>query len=311
MHTTENFHTPVLLQEVLHYLLSVQDGIFVDGTVGGGGHARAILERLSPRGRLIALDIDNDALIHASRTVESYKDRVTLIHSNFKMLRQVLSDCNVSTINGLLLDLGVSSYQLDTPTKGFSFQTRGMLDMRMNQEGALTAYDVVNRYSEEALATLLWEYGEERQSRKIARAIVAYRKHKAIETTDELVSIIRSNVSKQYLIKTLARVFQAIRIEVNHELDNLRQVLHDGIDLLAKGGRIVVLSYHSLEDRIVKETFKLASGFTAGSNLWIQEPVPVRPQVRVLTKKPIVPSKEEIQRNPRARSAKMRVAEKV
>lgn len=295
---------------MLHYLLPVQDGIFVDCTVGGGGHARAILERVSIHSRLIAFDVDEDALSHASRVLEPYKERVLFIHSNFSKLREMLEHHNIQSVDGILLDLGVSSYQIDEPSRGFSFQVRGALDMRMNKRQPFSAYDVVHTYTVEQLADILWKYGEERHSRKIARAIVEERKRSAISTTDALAQIVQRCVSRQHLQKTLARVFQALRIEVNKELDNVQRVLIDGIDVLKSGGRIVVLSYHSLEDRIVKETFKEAGkGAQTGDSLH-GAAVPT-PRVRILTKKPIVPSTEEIQKNPRARSAKLRVAEKV
>ncbi len=310
MFTTENFHTPVLLQEAVNYLLTVTNGIFVDGTLGGGGYARAIAERLSSEGKLIAFDVDDDAIAQASQHLAQFGGKISIVRANFSMVKEVLQQFNISAIDGMVLDLGVSSYQLDEPSKGFSFQSESPLDMRMDRRLPMNAYDVVNAYDEKLLADVLWKYGEERYSRRIAHAIVERRKSGLIRTTRELVDTVSRVIPGAQRQKSLARIFQAIRIEVNHELDNLRTALVDGIELLKIGGRIVVVSYHSLEDRIVKEVLRTAAGKIPASSLVgiNEEPSPT---LKIITKKPITPSEEEVRRNPRSRSAKMRVAERI
>jgi len=308
--TTENFHTPVLLQEAVNYLLTVTNGIFVDGTLGGGGYARAIAERLSPEGKLIAFDVDEDAIAQASQRLVKFGGKVSIVQANFSMVKEVLQQLNISAIDGLVLDLGVSSYQLDEPSKGFSFQSESPLDMRMDRRLPMNAGDVVNLYDERLLAEILWKYGEERYSRRIAHAIVERRKSGLIRTTTELVDTVSRVIPRAQRQKSLARIFQAIRIEVNHELDNLRTTLVDGIELLKKGGRIVVVSYHSLEDRIVKEVMKTAAGKMPSASLIGSGEEP-SPTLKIITKKPITPSEEEVRRNSRSRSAKMRVAERI
>jgi 16S rRNA (cytosine1402-N4)-methyltransferase len=308
--TTENFHTPVLLQEAVNYLLTVTNGIFVDGTLGGGGYARAIAERLSPEGKLIAFDVDEDAIAQASQRLVKFGGKVSIVQANFSMVKEVLQQLNISAIDGLVLDLGVSSYQLDEPSKGFSFQSESPLDMRMDRRLPMNAGDVVNLYDERLLAEILWKYGEERYSRRIAHAIVERRKSGLIRTTTELVDTVSRVIPRAQRQKSLARIFQAIRIEVNHELDNLRTTLVDGIELLKRGGRIVVVSYHSLEDRIVKEVMKTAAGKMPSAS-FIGSGEEPSPTLKIITKKPITPSEEEVRRNPRSRSAKMRVAERI
>jgi 16S rRNA (cytosine1402-N4)-methyltransferase len=305
------YHTPVLLAETLEFLNPQPTGIYVDATVGSGGHAEAILNLLSERGRLIGLDADRDAIEFAVSRLKRFGSRVTLIQENFRNMKSILSNLKVDAIDGLLLDLGVSSHQLDEAKRGFSFRGDERLDMRMDQRQKLDAWTVINEYPEERLAEIFWKYGEERTSRRLAATIVRHRVGKPIETTGALAEIVRKIVGTRFLTKTLARVFQAIRIEVNKELENLEIGLHDGVDLLRAGGRMTVLSYHSLEDRIVKTRFKEeASGFLPSRSKLVPKTSKVA-RLRVLTKKPVVPSQEEALLNPRTRSAKLRAAEKI
>jgi 16S rRNA (cytosine1402-N4)-methyltransferase len=305
------FHTAVLLEETLQFLNPQPAGVYVDGTVGGGGHAEAILNLLSERGRLIGFDADRDAIGFATDRIKRFGNQVTLVQENFRNMKAILSDLKVDAIDGLLLDLGVSSHELDERGRGFSFQRDERLDMRMDRRQELDAWTVVNRYHEEALAEIFWKFGEERSSRRLAAAIVRRRASKPIETTRALSEIVQKVTGTRFLTKTLARVFQAIRIEVNKELDNLEIGLRDGTSLLRPGGRLVVLSYHSLEDRIVKTIFKEeASKSTRSSNKLLPDR-PKAARLKILTKTPVVPSREEAQANPRARSAKLRAAEKI
>ena len=303
-----HYHEPVLLTEVLDFLITDATNVYVDATVGGGGHAEGICRRLLGNGHLICVDADEDAIRYSSGRLRQFGGRVTWIHANFRYLRSELQRRNIHSIAGLLLDLGVSSFQLDEAAKGFSFRADERLDMRMDRRNTLTAWEVVNTYDGKRLAEVLWKYGDERHSRRIAKAIVAAR---PMDTTGQLRDVLESTVGKRYLIKTSARVFQAIRIEVNAELQNLGHVLHDCVKLVTPGGRIVVLSYHSLEDRIVKQFFNSESAVRRRSGDVYGSDAVLKPRLKVLTKKPMTASKSEIALNPRARSAKMRVAERV
>jgi 16S rRNA (cytosine1402-N4)-methyltransferase len=305
------YHTPVLLAETLRYLDPRPAGLYVDGTVGGGGHAERILERLSDAGRLIGIDADPDAIELAARRLERFGDRVILVHDNFRNLKLILSRLNVSVIDGLLLDLGISSFQLDAAPRGFSFRGNDRLDMRMDPQQELDAWTVVNRYSERELSTMILKYGEERNARRVARKIVWHRAHHPIETTGDLARLVESVVGRRFLVKSLARVFQAIRIEVNRELENLERGLRDAISLLQVGGRIVVISYHSLEDRIVKRVFKEESIPPRSFGFPPHVQAPHGPRLNILLRKPIGPTGEEIRTNSRARSAKLRAAERI
>ena len=305
------YHTPVLLQEVLVYLLSVRNGFYVDGTLGGGSHAEAILEQLTPAGKLVGIDLDDDALEAAEKRLARFGERAICVKENFRNIKVVLSQYGVEAVQGILLDLGVSSYQIDEPTKGFSFQTDEILDMRMDRHQHVDAKHIVNQYDEQALVDILWSYGEEKHSRRIAKAIVQRRIEQSIETTGQLAALIERTVGGQYLNKTLARVFQAIRIEVNNEMKNLRQALYDCVDVLNPGGRFVVISYHSLEDRLVKYAFRAASAQSIPSGNKIIPDTPLKPVLKMLTRKPVTASEEEMAINPRSRSAKLRVAEKI
>jgi len=305
------YHTPVLLQEVLFYLVTARNGFYVDGTLGGGGHAEAILEQLTPHGKLIGIDLDDDALEAASKRLACFKERAIFVKENFRNIKSVLSQNGVKQVQGIFLDLGVSSYQIDEPAKGFSFQMNEQLDMRMDRHQQANARHIINQYDEQALVDILWKYGEEKHSRRIAKAIVQRRTEQPIETTGQLAAIIERTVGGQYLNKSLARVFQAIRIEVNNEIENLRHVLYDCVDALNPGGRLVVISYHSLEDRLVKYAFRAASAQTIPSGNKIIPDTPLQPVLKILTRKPVTASEEEMANNPRARSAKLRAAEKV
>ncbi len=306
-------HESVLLKEAVEALALRPDGVYVDGTLGRGGHSLEIVRRLTT-GRLLAVDRDRDALEAAPRRLEGYMDRVTLLWGNFAQLDGLLAGAGVERVDGILLDLGVSSPQLDDGARGFSYQRDAPLDMRMDTSQPLTAYTVVNRWSKEELRDILRRYGEERYAGPIAERIVRERERKPIETTLELARIIREAMpgaalrEKQHPAK---RSFQAIRCAVNGELEAVERVMEVAPPLLAPGGRLAVISFHSLEDRLVK----------AGIQRWSQGcvcppdfPVCVcgrRPTLRAVTKKPILPGEEELRRNPRARSAKLRVAEKL
>ena len=306
-------HVSVLLQECLDGLDIKPDGIYVDGTLGGAGHSSQIAKRLTT-GRLIGIDRDPVALKAAGQRLAPYGDTVTLVHSNFCQIAQVLQQLDIPAVDGILLDLGVSSPQLDDGARGFSYMADAPLDMRMNGEDAFDAGQLVNTWSQEELRRILYEYGEERYAPQIAAAICRRREQKPIETTLELVDIIRSAMppaalrEKQHPAK---RSFQAIRIAVNDELGSVEQVMRDAIPLLKPGGRLAVITFHSLEDRIVKTAMAdAARGCTCPPNF----PVCVcgkKPQVRLVSRKPIVATEEELQINPRSRSAKLRLCEKL
>ena len=310
---SEFHHISVLLQECIDGLNIKPGGIYVDGTLGGAGHSSQIAKRLTT-GRLIGIDRDPVALKAAGERLEPYKDNVTLVHSNFCQIKQVLQDLQIPGVDGILLDLGVSSPQLDDGERGFSYMVDAPLDMRMNGEDTLNARIVVNTWPQEELKRILYTYGEERYAPQIAAAICRRREEKPIETTLELVDIIRSAMppaalrEKQHPAK---RSFQAIRIAVNDELGSVEKVMEDAIPLLNPGGRLAVITFHSLEDRIVKTAMTAASkGCTCPPNF----PVCVcgkKPAVKLISRKPIVASDEELEINPRSRSAKLRVCEKL
>ena len=307
-------HRPVLLDECIEGLAVRPDGIYIDGTAGGAGHSSAIAAKLSKSGRLIALDQDETAVKIATERLSVFGERATVVRSNFRELDDVCRLLGVGEINGLLLDLGVSSYQLDTAERGFSYQADAPLDMRMDNRNSLSAKEVVNLYSEDRLRQILWQYGEERFSSRIASAIVRARESAPIETTGELVSIIKSAIpaaAREGGHHPAKRSFQAIRIEVNAELDAIEPAIRSAAARLAVGGRIAVITFHSLEDRIVKQTFAdLSSGCTCPPDF----PVCVcgkKPLLRLVNRKPITASEAELAVNPRARSAKLRIAEKL
>lgn len=282
--------------------------MFVDGTVGGGGHAEEICRRMNQGSTLVCFDGDEDAIRFAKRRLAAFADQVVFIHSNFKNLVSELRSRHVHSMDGLLLDLGVSSFQLDDASRGFSFRSDETVDMRMDRRQPVSGRDVLNEYSEEELAEVLWKYGEERNARRIAKAIVDVR---PVDTTGALRKAVSSVTPDRFLTKTLARVFQAIRIRVNDELGNLEKVLHGAMEMLMPGGRLVAISYHSLEDRIVKEFFKQnAASVIPSGNKYVADTI-VAPKLSILTKRPITASHDEVVRNPRARSAKLRAAERM
>ncbi len=304
---SDPIHVPVMREEVVRLLAPKKDGIYVDGTVGLGGHAAAILAAGSEV-RLVGIDRDPQALRYAAERLSQFGDRVTLIHGNYRDLVEILSDLGIGAIDGFLLDLGLSSLQLDAPDRGFSFRADGPLDMRMDPTRGISAADLVNEASVEELARILRDYGEERFAGRIARAIVAAR---PIETTGALAEVVRRAIPRRFherRIDPATRTFQALRIAVNDELHNLQDGLAAGFAALRPGGVIMVISFHSLEDRIVKRFFrKLAT--PRYTSLAPGPPLP--PQAEVLTKKPLRPSEKEIGENPRARSAKLRACRKL
>lgn len=302
------YHEPVLAEETLAFLLTDREGTYVDGTVGGGGHAEKICENLGPRGRLIGLDADGDAIDESRARLERFGSRVTLLRGNFRRLASGLGELKLNRLSGILLDLGVSSHQIDAEERGFSFRAGGTLDMRMDRGAPVTAYDVINGYSEERLEQVLREYGEERASRRIARNLVLAR---PVATAGGLNAVVERCVGGRFLTKSLARVYQAVRIEVNGELSSLREVLASIPDLLIPGGRLVVIGYHSLEDRIVKEFFRGEAADRIPSHHKYVPDLRREPRLEILTKKPVTASAGEIGRNPRARSAKLRAAKRL
>lgn len=303
-------HKSVLLNECLDGLAIKPDGIYVDGTLGGAGHSKEIVKRLK-NGRLIATDKDNEALAVSRERLKEYEDKVTLVHSDYKCITQVLDELGVDKVDGILLDLGVSSYQLDNRERGFSYMGDTPLDMRMDSTQSLSAKEVVNEYSQERLAKLLWEYGEEKFSRKIAANIVAAR---PLQTTAQLAKIIEDSIPAAVRWKggnPCKRVFQAIRIEVNEELDGLGEAITAMTRRLRKGGRICVITFHSLEDRIVKNAFnELAKDCVCPPHLPICTCNKIQ-EIRLINKKPITATQEELSDNSRASSAKLRIAEKI
>ncbi len=307
-------HLSVLPEEVLRFLAPRPGGIYVDGTLGGGGHARQILDASAPDGRLIGIDRDREALAATADRLAGYGERVMLRQGNFADLAEILADCGVEAIDGFLADLGVSSHQLDTAERGFSFQQDAPLDMRMDRSGGATAADLVNGLSEGELVRIIREYGEERWAARIAAFIVRERAEAPIETTLRLVDIVKGAIPKakwEERLHPATRTFQALRIAVNEELDSVSRGLAAAVRMLRPGGRIAVISFHSLEDRIVKQTFR---GFTGGCSCPKGLAVCICgnvPTLRIITAKPVMATDDEIERNPRARSARLRAAEKL
>ncbi|MED0660056.1 16S rRNA (cytosine(1402)-N(4))-methyltransferase RsmH [Bacillus smithii] len=307
-------HETVLLKEAVDGLNVRPDGIYVDCTLGGGGHSQYLASKLSKRGRLIAFDQDVTALQFAKEKLADYRDQITFVKSNFRFIKQELESIGCYKVDGILYDLGVSSPQLDTPERGFSYHHDAPLDMRMDLDGERTAYEIVNEWPYEDLVRIFFRYGEEKFSKPIARKIEEARKKAPIETTGQLVELIKEAIPAPARRKgghPAKRVFQAIRIAVNDELSAFEQSLNDAIELLNPGGRISVITFHSLEDRICKQIFKsLSSAPNLPPGLPIL-PEEYRPKLKVITKKPIVPNEAEIMNNNRARSAKLRIAEKI
>ena len=306
-------HVSVLLNECLEGLNIKENGIYVDGTLGGAGHSSEILKRLSNEGRLIGIDQDTDALKAAKERLKDYSN-VTFVHSNFSNIENVLNNLNIDGVDGILMDLGVSSYQLDEGERGFSYMKDAPLDMRMNRENDFSAYNVVNEYSEEGLYRIIRDYGEEKFAKRIASFIVENRQEKNIETTLELVEIIKNAIpakARREGPHPAKRTFQAIRIEVNSELSILNKTIEDGVEKLNKGGRMAIITFHSLEDRIVKNKFR---DLAVSCRCPKEFPVCVcgeKAKVKIISRKAIEPTKEEVEINPRSRSAKLRVIEKL
>ena len=312
--SVEFSHRPVLLDECIEALAIRPNGTYVDGTAGGAGHSSVIASHLGEGGLLLALDQDETAVAVASQRLSTYGERARVVRSNFCEVGSVCEMLGIEAIDGMLLDLGVSSYQLDTAERGFSYQADAPLDMRMDRRNPLTARTVVNEYSEDALRRILFEYGEERFSSRIAANIIRERERAPIETTGELVEIIKRSIpsaNRDGGHHPAKRSFQALRIEVNAELDVIAPAIRSAVGLLAKGGRLAIITFHSLEDRIVKQTFaELAQGCTCPKSF----PVCVcgnKPKLKIITKKPILPDAEELEQNSRSHSAKLRVAEKL
>jgi len=307
-------HTSVMGAEAVRLLDCKAGCIYVDGTLGGGGHTLEILNASAPDGAVVGIDLDEDALKAAGKLLGPFGNRVRLVRGNFRNIKPVLAGLDIKSVDGIILDLGVSSYQLDTPERGFSFMANAPLDMRMDQRQELSAYDIVNGFSSDELARIFHEYGEERFSRKIAGLIEKVRQVKPIGTTGELVHIILDAVPRKFHVGRIhpaTRVFQALRIAVNDELGSLEKGIADGFECLKRNGRFVVISFHSLEDRIVKNAFR---DFSTGCVCPPRLPQCVcgrTPAARILTKKALTPTDEEVARNPRARSAKMRAIEKI
>ncbi len=306
-------HISVLLQECIEALNIKENGIYVDCTMGGAGHSWEIIKRLSSEGMLIGIDQDTEALNAAKNKLQTYNN-IKYVHDNFNNIDSVLTNIDVPKVDGILMDLGVSSYQLDNSERGFSYMNDAPLDMRMNRESSLTAYDIVNDYSEEELTKIFYEFGEEKFSKRIANFIAKNRKEKPIDTTLELVEIVKAAIpakARREGPHPAKRIFQAIRIEVNNELGILNKSIEDGINRLNKGGRMAIITFHSLEDRIVKNKFKkLESPCECPPDF----PICVcnkKPIIKIITRKPIEPSKEEVEANPRSRSAKLRIIEKL
>lgn len=308
-------HYSVLLNETIENLNIKPDGIYVDGTLGGGGHAYQVASRLSEKGRLIGIDQDADAIAAAGERLKEFGDKITIIRSNYANMKEELHRIGVEKVDGIVLDLGVSSFQLDTPERGFTYRDENApLDMRMDDRQSLTAKDIVNGYSEMELYRIIRDYGEDKFAKNIAKHIVQEREKKPIETTGELTEIIRASIPMKVQVTgghPAKRTFQAIRIEVNKELEVLQNNLDDMIDLLNPGGRICIITFHSLEDRIVKTNFKRNENpCTCPSDF----PVCVcgkKSKGKVVTRKPILPSEEELEVNSRSKSAKLRVFERV
>ena len=307
-------HYPVMFTECIEGLDIKPNGIYVDCTAGGGGHSEGILKSLV-NGKLISIDQDDNALLACKNRFEKYKEKSILVKSNFSELDRVLSELNIDYVDGVIMDLGVSSHQLDTPERGFSYNCDANLDMRMNPLSPLSAYDVVNTYSEFELKKIINEYGEEKFAHIIARNIVKEREISPIRTTTELVNIIKKSIpvgaAKKESQHPAKRTFQAIRIEVNHELDVIQPAINAAVSRLNKGGRIVIMTFHSLEDRIVKNAFNsYAQGCTCPKDF----PVCVcgnKPKIKIINKKPITASERELNENSRSKCAKLRIAEKL
>ncbi len=305
-----NYHLPVLLNESLDYLITNTDGIYFDATLGFGGHTSELINRLSNDAKVIATDVDENAFNYSKEKFSS-DQRISIYKFNFSLVDVIAKIESIEGFDGIIADLGVSSFQLDNKDSGFTYRENTSLDLRMDKSKKITASDVLNNLEEKQLADILWSFGEEKNSRKIASMIVKQREIKKFSSTFELNEIIAQITPLNFLAKTLSRVYQALRIYVNDELNNLKEFLINGLKVLKKGGRFVIISYHSLEDRIVKDFFVQQSLKSADKKTDPFGIINVEPKLKIITKKPITPSKNEVLMNKRARSAKLRVAEKI
>lgn len=307
-------HITVLLNETVDGLNIKEDGIYVDCTLGGAGHSEYLLKQLSEKGHLYAFDQDDTAIAHAKQRLAAYEGKFTIIRSNFRYIKEKLNELGVEQVDGILFDLGVSSPQLDNAERGFSYHQDARLDMRMDQTSTLSAYEVVNHWPYEDLVRIFFQYGEEKFSKQIARKIEAYRTKKPIETTGELVELIKEGIpaaARRTGGHPAKRVFQAIRIAVNDELKVFEEALESAIELIRPGGRISVITFHSLEDRICKSVFKQHSSLPPLPPGLPVIPEELKPKLKLVTRKPILSDEDELKANNRARSAKLRIAEKV
>lgn len=306
-------HVSIMLEECMNALDIKKDGIYIDCTLGGAGHSIEILKRLSPKGYLIGIDQDNDALSAAKIRLKDFSN-VIYVHNNFYNIESILDELKIDKVDGILMDLGVSSYQLDRAERGFSYMKDAPLDMRMNQESSFSAYDIVNTYSEEEISNIIRDYGEEKFAKRIANFIIDRRKNKNIETTFELVDIIKAAIpakARREGPHPAKRTFQAIRIAVNRELEILEKTIEDGIKHLNIGGRMAIITFHSLEDRIVKNKFRDMENPCTCPKGFPMCMCNKKPILKVISRKPVEPSEEEIEENPRSRSAKLRIGEKI
>ena len=306
-------HTPVLLKEIIEHLNIKEDGIYVDGTLGGAGHSKEIAKKLKT-GKLIGIDQDVNALKKSEEVLSPYKDNVILVHNNYENIDIVLKDLNIPKVDGILLDIGVSSHQLDEESRGFSYHNDAPLDMRMDKSNTTSAWDIVNNYSQKELEQIIFDYGEDRWAKRIAEFIVLERQEKPIDTTLELVSAIKKAIPKAVRMEgnhPAKKTFQAIRIEVNRELEVLKNSIEKMVELLNPGGRLLIITFHSLEDRIVKEYFRELYNDCICPKEIPQCVCEKKREIKIITRKPIIPSPEEIEDNPRSRSSKLRIAEKI
>ena len=307
-------HIPVLLKESIDFLFPKQNGIYVDATLGGAGHSLEILKRTDGKAKLIGIDQDEDAIRAAEQKINGSGYKSTIIKGNFANIKEILEGSNIPAVDGILFDLGISSYQIETPERGFGLRTDGPLDMRMDRSLGTSAEDLVNQLEALELKKIIKEFGEERFAGRIANAIVREREKIPIKTTFQLKGIIEKALppsAPQKKLNSVTRTFQALRIEVNAELENLKRALNDSIDLLKKHGRIVVISYHSLEDRIVKDKFRLEAKDCVCPPKFPKCVCDHEKRLNILTKKPVQPGEAEIEKNPRSRSAKLRAAERI
>ena len=305
------FHKPIMVDEVVSWWLTIKNGIYIDMTVGGGGHSNELLRNLSGDGFLLGMDQDQEALDFCIKNLSDSQAKVKLKHANFRYFGSLLSEQNVKFVDGILMDLGVSSYQIDSFNRGFSFMNDGPLDMRMDRSQKMSAFDIVNSYSEAELKRIFYDYGEERKSAFIARGIVRKREKQTIASTKALAEVISKVAHPAKLNKTLARIFQSIRIELNKELSVLKATLESSIDYLKPGGRLLVLSYHSLEDKITKKFMRENEKRCTCPPEFPQCICKQDGKLKILTRRPIVASEREVKTNPRSRSAKLRVAERI